>query len=321
MIPIEWLEQAKERISPYIIETPLTYDQENCLYLKWENHQVTGSFKIRGALNKILSLQDWEIKQGLVTASAGNHGQGVALAGKMRNAHVIVFASDHASPNKIQAMRNLGADIHLVSGGYAAAECAGIEYSKKTGATWVSPYNDGLVIAGQGTLGLELLDAFPDPHPMVWLVPAGGGGLVAGIGCAIQYLQPRPHLVAVQSEASPFLHQIFRHETQVGVMELPSIADGLAGPVEDGSVTIPLVNNYVNDFFLVTEIDIRKAIKYAWNVYHERIEGSGAVTLAAALTGCISARPALLILTGGNINPGEHTKILNDPTLDPFLPK
>jgi len=319
MIPSAWLDQAKERIAPFIQKTPLSFDPVNNLYLKWENHQVTGSFKIRGALNKILTLQDWELERGLVTASAGNHGQGVALAGKMKNAPVIVFASNHAAHNKIQAMRDLGADIHLVDGGYAEAERAGIDFARMTSATWISPYNDGMVIAGQGTLGLEVLESLPHPSPDIWLVPAGGGGLVSGIGCSFQRLRQRPSLVAIQSEASPFLHEIFHRGTQAGVIEFPSLADGLAGPVEDGSVSVPMVKNYVNDFILVTEIEIRKAIKYAWNMYHECIEGSAAVTLAAVLSGRISTRPALVILTGGNINPVEHTQILNDQTLGAFV--
>jgi threonine dehydratase len=319
MIPSAWLDQAKERIAPFIQKTPLSFDPVNNLYLKWENHQVTGSFKIRGALNKILSLQDWELEHGLVTASAGNHGQGVALAGKMKNATVIVFASKHAAHNKIQAMRDLGADIRLVDGGYAEAEHVGIDFARMTNAIWISPYNDGMVIAGQGTLGLEVLESLPHPSPDIWLVPAGGGGLVSGIGCTLQRLRKRPSLVAIQSEASPFLHEIFHRGTQAGVIELPSLADGLAGPVEDGSVSVPMVKNYVNDFILVTEIEIRKAIKYAWNMYHECIEGSAAVTLAAVLSGRISTRPALVILTGGNINPLEHTQILNDQTLGAFV--
>ena len=319
MIPSAWLDQAKERIAPFIQKTPLSFDPVNNLYLKWENHQVTGSFKIRGALNKILTLQDWELERGLVTASAGNHGQGVALAGKMKNAPVIVFASNHAAHNKIQAMRDLGADIHLVDGGYAEAERAGIDFARMTSATWISPYNDGMVIAGQGTVGLEIIESHPNPSPDVWLVPAGGGGLVSGIGCSLQRLKQRPSLVAIQSEASPFLHEIFHHGTQAGVVELTSLADGLAGPVEDGSVSVPMVKNYVNDFILVSEIEIRKAIKYAWNIYHECIEGSAAVTLAAVLSSRISIRPALVILTGGNINPLEHTQILNDQTLGSFL--
>ncbi len=220
MIPFAWLEQAYERIGPFIHKTPLTYDAQNNLYLKWENHQVTGSFKARGAFNKILSLQDWELERGLVTASAGNHGQGVALAGQMKHAPVIVFASDHALKIKIQAMHDLGAEIHLVPGGYGEAERAGISYANTMGATWVSPYNDGMIIAGQGSIALEVLKELPDPSSTTWIIPAGGGGLVSGIGCALQKLNPRPKLVAVQSEASPFLYEIYHHGTQVGVQEL-----------------------------------------------------------------------------------------------------
>jgi len=315
MIPYAWLGQAYERISPYIHKTPLTYDAQNDIYLKWENHQVTGSFKVRGALNKILSLQDWEIERGLVTASAGNHGQGVALAGRLKHASVIVFASDHALGIKLQAMRDLGAEIHLVRGGYGEAEQAGISYAISTGATWISPYNDGLIIAGQGSIALEVMKELADPTPAAWIIPAGGGGLVSGIGCALQEVKPHPKLIAVQSEASPFLFEIYHHGTQEGIEELPSIADGLAGPVEEASVTIPIVKNYVTDFILVTEIEIRRAIKYAWITYHERIEGSAAASLAAVITGRISDKPALVVLTGGNITSEDHAQILSDSNL------
>jgi len=315
MIPYVWLQQAFARISPHIHKTPLTYDFQNNLYLKWENHQVTGSFKARGALNKILSLQDWELQRGLVTASAGNHGQGVALAASMKHARVIVFASEHALQNKLQAMRDLGAEIQLVPGGYGEAEQAGISYANATGATWVSPYNDGMIIAGQGTIALEVMKELPDPTSTCWIIPAGGGGLVSGIGCALQELNPSPSLVAVQSEASSFLYQIYHHGTQKGVVELPSLADGLAGPVEEGSVTIPIVKNFVTDFVLVTETEIRKAIKHAWLTYHERIEGSAAAALAAVISGRITARPAVVVLSGGNIPTEEHTRIINDPDL------
>jgi threonine dehydratase len=315
MIPFAWFEQAYERIGPFIQKTPLTYDAHNDLFLKWENHQVTGSFKARGAFNKINSLQNWELERGLVTASAGNHGQGVALAGKMKHAQVIVFASDHALMNKLQAMRDLGAEIHLVHGGYGEAEQAGISYAKTTGATWVSPYNDGMIIAGQGSIALEVMKELPNPSSVTWIIPAGGGGLVSGIGCALQQLNPRPRIIAVQSEASPFLHEIYHHGTQKGVVELPSLADGLAGPVEEGSVTIPIVKNYVTDFVLVSEVEIRTAIKYAWETYHERIEGSAAASLATVISGRVADKPALVLLTGGNIPQEEHEQIIHDINL------
>ena len=311
MLPYIWLEEARKRISPYINHTPLTYDSQLDIHLKWENQQVTGSFKARGALNKILSLQDWELEQGLVTASAGNHGQGVALAAGLKHATVTIFASEHASPNKVNAMRLLGAHVNLVPGGYAEAENAGITCARETGAVWVSPYNDGLVIAGQGTIALEILEEIPADSFHTWLVPAGGGGLVSGIGCAFQRIKSKPSLVAVQSEASPFLHAIFHRGTQANVIELDSLADGLSGPVEDGSVTVPMVMNYVTDFILVSEKEIRTAIKYAWDEYHQQIEGSAAVTLAAVLSGRVSALPAVLVLTGGNINPPLFDQIIN----------
>src|SRR5512143_3169966 len=129
MIPFAWFEQARERIGPYIKPTPLTYDAQDGLYLKWENHQVTGSFKARGALNKILSLQDWELERGLVAASAGNHGQGVALAANLKHARTIIFAPELALQTKLQAMRDLSAEIQLFPGGYGEAEHAGISYA------------------------------------------------------------------------------------------------------------------------------------------------------------------------------------------------
>jgi threonine dehydratase len=311
MIPGEWLIQAAERIAPHIHRTPLSYDSKNDLYLKWENHQITGSFKARGALNKVLSLQDWERQQGLVTASAGNHGQGVAFAGRLSGTRVIVFASEHATPSKIDAMQTLGAEVRLVPGGYGEAEQAGLQYAARSSATWVSAYNDGQVIAGQGTLGLEILEQWKDVRLPTWVVPAGGGGLVAGIGAAIRMVSPGgAKLVAVSSDASPFLHGLYHTGSQDGIVELPSLADGLAGPVEPGSITIPLAQEYIDEFVLVSEDKIRNAIAYAWQCYKERIEGSAATALAAVLYGKISARPAIVVLTGGNIQPEVHARII-----------
>jgi threonine dehydratase len=138
LIPSEWIDEAALRIAPHIRRTLLTNDAELNLYLKWENQQVTGSFKPRGAFNVVLSLEAWELDAGLVTASAGNHGQGVALAGKAVGARVTVFASDHAVPAKISAMQALGADVRLVEGGYELAEATAIAYACENKQTWVS---------------------------------------------------------------------------------------------------------------------------------------------------------------------------------------
>ena len=177
---------------------------------------MTGSFKVRGALNKVLSLKDWEQQRGLVAASAGNHGQGVALAGNLVGAPVTVFVSEHAVPAKLEAMRQRGAALRLVPGGYAEAEAAGIVFAQESGSTWVSPYNDGQVIAGQATLAGEMLEQEPALAQATWLVPVGGGGLIAGIGLALERLGARPRLVGVQSEASPFMHALFTRGGRMG---------------------------------------------------------------------------------------------------------
>jgi len=314
MIPIEWILEAAERISPYIHETPLTYDPANDLYLKWENQQVTGSFKARGAFNKVLTLEDWEREAGLLAASAGNHGLGTALAGKTFGLPVTIFTSEGAAPKKINAMRALGANLVLVPGGYGEAEGAALQSAAQSEATWVSPYNDGQVIAGQGTVGLEIIQQL-EAHPAyqaqsaAWLVPTGGGGLISGIGAVLTEQSERPILVGVQAQNSAFTHAIFHQGTQAHITETETLAEGLAGPVETNAITIPLIQAYADDFLLVSEEEIRSAIAFAWKHYHERIEGSAAAALAAGLYREIR-KPAVIILSGGNIQPEVHSQII-----------
>ena len=328
MIPYEWLEQADSRIAPFIQRTPLIFDAARNIYIKWENRQVTGSFKARGAFNKVLLLEDWEREAGLVAASAGNHGQGAALAGKEVGARVEVFVSEHAAPAKIDAMRALGAVIHPVPGGYPEAEAAGKAYAEEKRRTWVSPYNDGQIISGQGTIGLELLRTItPDSSPksrddgsplpkgegtgvMAWLVPVSGGGLLAGIGSSLRRQAHRPRLIGVQAKVAPFMHSLFYNDTQDGIPDLPSLADGLAGEVEHASVTIPMVKQLVDEIVLVSEDEIARAIAFAWSVYGEKVEGAGAVGLAAILSNRVEERPALVVVSGGNVQPEVHAEII-----------
>jgi threonine dehydratase len=314
IFPMEWIIQAEQRIGSHILVTPFTHDSARNLFLKWENRQFTGSFKARGAFNKILSLQPWEQKQGLVAASAGNHGQGVALAGRLVGAPVTVFASRHASPFKVEKMRSLGADVRLVAGGYDEAEHEGLDYAKENGKTWVSPYNDPQVIAGQGTIGLELARQVELSSSMTLLVPVSGGGLLAGIAAALTALKNRPKIVGIQAEASAFMHALFKRGTQENVPDLPTLADGLSGPVENGSITIPLINTLVDDILLVGENEIAHAISYAFRNNGEIIEASGAVGLAAILSGVVRP-PAVIVVSGGNISPELHGRVC-DQTKD-----
>ncbi|MHB8817813.1 MAG: threonine ammonia-lyase [Bellilinea sp.] len=316
MIPIEWLAEAKDTLLEKVRVTPVTFDSDLNAYLKWENRQITGSFKIRGAINKIANLQPWERSLGLVTASAGNHGQGVAYAAREFGIHSVIFASDHAVPAKVDAMRGLGAEVRLVSGGYAAAEKAGLGFAVEAGRTWISPYNDGRVIAGQAAVGLELVEQIQPFDAKSVVIPVGGGGLLAGTALAIQSRGIRTRIIGVQSEASSFMHAIFNGKQQESVVEWDSLADGLAGKIEDSSITIPAVRELADDIVLVSEASIENAIVYAWEKHHEIIEGSAAVALAALLTGKVPDLPAVLVITGGNIQPEVHQDILSRSALN-----
>jgi len=311
LIPLELVHAAHGRIRAHVQRTPLTWDAPRRLWIKWENRQPTGSFKVRGAFNKILTLPPEELGRGIVCASAGNHGQAVALAAAGL-APVEIFVGENASPMKVARMRALGAAIHVIPGGYSEAETAAREYAESNSRTWISPYNDPAIIAGQGTLGMELLEQLASEPVEAFVVPVGGGGLISGIGTVLWDGRPRPRLVGVQPADNAFMHALFVRGTQAHVRDLPSLADGLTGAVQDTSVTIELIRQLVDEIILVSEDEIARAIAFAWSAYHEVIEGSGAVSLAALLTGRVAGRPAVAVVTGGNIDPAVHTRILDE---------
>jgi threonine dehydratase len=310
MILSDQVDSANARIAPHILRTPLTYDAARALYIKWENHQKTGSFKARGALNKILSLSPQEREAGIVTASAGNHGQGVALAGGLTGAQVTCFVSEHAVPVKVNAMRALGAEIIAVPGGYPEAEAAGRAFAMQHKRMYVSAYNDEQVIAGQGTIGLEVAQAVGRNIISTYFVPVSGGGLIAGIGLALSRVSPRPRLVGVQPETAPFMHGLFYNGTQDGIPDLPSLADGLTGAVEADSVTIEMVKKLVDEIVLVSEEEIAQTVAFAFHEYGEVVEPSGAVSLAAALRASAWNGPKVAIVSGGNIQPEVHARLV-----------
>lgn len=311
MIPIESIEEACFRISGYVFHTPVTFDQQLGLFYKWENRQKTGSFKLRGALNKVLSLSREQLQQGLVTCSAGNHGQGVAYAARQVGASCVVYVPIHAATIKVEAMRALGADVRYVNGGYEAAERFAIKQAAAMNKIFISPYNDLTVMAGQGTIAAECeaeIQSFSTIQAI--LVPVGGGGLICGMASFLKHRNYNLKIIGVQSEASPYACQLIRTGSQIGVVEKESIADGLAGAIAADSLTIPLMFESVDEVILVSEEEIRQAIRYAWNEQKERIEGSAAVGLAAQLAGKIHLSPALTVITGGNIQPELFNEIL-----------
>jgi threonine dehydratase len=300
MIPPEWIDQAEARIGLHIRHTQLSQDARLHSHLKWESQQVTGSFKVRGAVNKVLALSEPDRQAGLVTASAGNHGQGLALAARITGASATVFTPELTASDKVEAMKRLGAWVMPVAGSYSKAEQVAQRYARDHQMTWVSAYNDAQVIAGQGTVALEILSDLSDDETQTWVVPVGGGGLLSGVGIALEARHVHASLLGVNSAASPFMDSLYHRGTQEGVADLPTLAEGLAGAVEQGSLTIPLVRRYAADILTVTEEEIAQAISYAWHVHHQRLEGSGAAGLAAVLGGQVKKK-AVVVLTGGNI--------------------
>lgn len=312
MIPYSWFVEAQNRIKPFIRNTPVSFDKGLDVLYKWENHQITGSFKARGALNKVLSLTEAERKNGLVAASAGNHGQGVALAGAITGSKATIFLPENASTVKIQAIREKEAAIQFGAGGYELAETTAQEYARKNSMEWISPYNDGQVISSQATIALELMEQVDLADYQSIIIPVGGGGLAAGMGLVLSEKYPHIKVIGVQSYASAFFHNLFYYQTQEGVVESSSVADGLEGRVEDNAITIPILQRVLDDIILVTEEEIEEAIRWVWTKNHEIIEGSAAVTLAARLNGKIKPLPSLLILSGGNLDQDVHNRITAD---------
>jgi len=320
IVSLAEFQAANQRIDPFIVRTPVGHDESLGrrlgaeVWFKWENRQRTGAFKLRGALNKLLSLPPEAVAQGVLTASSGNHGQGVALAAGMLGVSATVYVADDTPRIKLLAMAQLGAGVRAVRGGFGAAEAIALDVARVSGAAWVSAYNDPAIIAGAGTVSLEWLEQVPSLD--VLLVPVGGGGLVSGVGLAARAIKAGLRIVGVQAANSAALHAAFHGCNMEAVTHLPTLADGLAGPVEAGSITVPLVRQLVDEMLLVTEAEIEQAMAYAYHVHGEVIEGAGAVGLAALLAGAVACQGRVVgvLVSGGNVDPERLEGIVRRET-------
>jgi threonine dehydratase len=268
------------------------------VWLKFECFQLTGSFKLRGALNALQQLSE---HNGVVTASAGNHGLGVAAAAKQLGLSATVVVPETASRTKIDALRASGAELILHGPTYDEAEAHGIELARERGLRFISPYNDAAVVAGGGTVALEVFEDLPEVQAVV--VPAGGGGLIGGIGVAAHGLNAQVRVYGVQSEASPALHAAMAHGKVVSVEVRPSLADGLSANIVPDSITFDLLRSHVREVLLVSEAEIADAMQ--WLLVNERVvvEGSAAVGPAALLSRRLRVEgPLVVVLTGRNVS-------------------
>ncbi len=291
----------KEVIRPtdMIKATNLSSDCE--LYLKTENLQVTGAFKARGAYYKISQLTSEEKAKGVIACSAGNHAQGVALAAQRYGINAQICMPNGAPISKVEATKSYGAEAVLVEGTYDDAHDKAVELQKETGATFIHPFDDEMVIAGQGTIGLEILDQLPDVEAVI--VPIGGGGLISGVAYAIKSLNPNVKVYGVQSAGAPSMYLSIAHGAIETLPTVNTFCDGISVKTP-GELTFDLCSKYVDEIMTVTDDEVATAILSLMEKQKLISEGAGAVSVAAALFDKfpIKGKKVCCLVSGGNID-------------------
>lgn len=306
-LPLKQFEKAAERIAPSIHRTKLecskTFSEMSGaeVYFKFENQQKTGSFKIRGASNKIAAMIERGEISSAVASSAGNHAQGVAYAAHTNNIPATIVMPKNAPIAKVSATEGYGAKVVLYGDCYDDAYKKAVEICETEGASFLHPYNDPEVIAGQGTIGFEILRDLPMVDMII--VPAGGGGLLAGVAACVKQINPRVKVVGVQAEGANAIAQGFAKKSYVTTESAVTIADGIAVKVP-GDITQELINEYVDDVVTVSDAEISGAILLLLERCKQVVEPAGATTLAAVLNNKldIEGKRVVCVLSGGNID-------------------
>jgi len=300
---------ARQRIAPIarrtlLINSPwLTEHVGASVYLKLESLQETGSFKIRGAANKLLGLTADEKARGVITVSSGNHGRAVSYVARQLGLNAVVCISERVPSNKVEDIKRLGAEAVVYGKSYDEAEAHSFRLQKERGLTRIEPFDDPFVIAGQGTIGLELLEDLPEIDTVV--VPLSGGGLISGIALALKSATPAIRVIGVSMDRAPVMVHSLRAGAPIEMEEEDTIADALAGGIGlDNRYTFRLVQEYVDDTILVSEEEIAEAMAFTLEQHHLVVEGGGAVGVAALLHRRVRevGRNVVVILSGGNVN-------------------
>lgn len=282
---------------------------ESELYLKTENLQVTGSFKVRGSYYKISQLSEEEKQRGVVACSAGNHAQGVALAASTENIESLICIPDIAPISKVEATRGYGAKVELVDGIYDDAYKRACQIKEEKNMTFIHPFDDADVIAGQGTIGLEILEQLQDVDSVV--VPIGGGGLISGIAFVIKMLKPSCKVYGVQAEGAPSMFESVKGKQNSELKSVSTFADGIAVK-KPGDITYELCCNYVDEIVTVTDDEIAAAILALMEKQKLVAEGAGAVSVAAVMFDKIETRnkKVVCIVSGGNIDVNILSRVI-----------
>ena len=302
---------AKERLEGHIKKTPVVYAPNlgDDIYLKVEVLQDTGSFKLRGAYNKIATLSDEEAERGVVACSAGNHAQGVAKSASERGIRSVICMPYHAPLSKVKATKSYGAEVKLIKDSFDDAAAYAKKLSEEEGYTFIAPFDDEKIIAGQGTVGLEILEEVKDIDIIV--VPIGGGGLISGVALAAKSINPDIKIIGVQTQISPSMYESVKEGKILTVKGGSTIADGIAVKTP-GKITYELVKKYVDEIVLVTEGEISSAILTLIEENKIITEGAAASTVAALMYKKFShkGKKVCCVLSGGNIDVTRVSKVI-----------
>ncbi len=308
MIDLATIHEAARRIQGTVVETPFAYaprlsEESGCeIYLKKENLQVTGAFKIRGAYNKIATLSDEERSRGVIAASAGNHAQGVAMAAQIFGIHALIVMPESTPLTKINGVRYYGAEVILAGSNYDEAYAYASTYGREHGMVFVHPFADEAVMAGQGTIALEMIGTIADLDAVV--IPVGGGGLISGMASAIKALDPRIRVIGVSAQGAPAMKESFDAKKAIDSTAVRTIADGIA--VRDTSeVTLGHILETVDQIVTVDDEEIANAILFLLERQKLVVEGAGAAGVAALLHGKLpelKGKKVGTVLSGGNMD-------------------
>ncbi len=320
-VTLQMVQEAQERLKGVAQKTGLSYTNSvsklaGCdVWLKLENLQRTGSFKLRGAYNKVASLTPEEREKGVIAASAGNHAQGVALAASVYGCQSTICMPKHAPLTKVAATRGYGANVVLHGDFFDEAAAKAVELTKKHGYTFVHPFNDPLVIAGQGTIALEIIEQLADVDAIV--APIGGGGLISGLAVAAKNVNPKIKVIGVQAANMPSMKQSIEQGKILTVNGKASLADGITVKTP-GDLTYEICKKYVDDIVTVDETEIAGAILWLIERVKTVSEGAGAVPVAALMNGKISGihnKKVAALVSGGNIDVNNMTRVINSGLL------
>ena len=314
MLTLEMIQEAKKTLEGVARVTPMyesAFINPNAnVFIKCENMQLTGSFKLRGAYVKTNSLTEEEAAKGVIACSAGNHAQGVALSAQKKGIKATICMPAGAPLAKVEATKSYGAEVVLVPGVYDDAAAKAVELQKEHGYTFLHPFNDEYVMAGQGTVALEILEKLPEAE--VILCPIGGGGLIAGIATAVKAINPNCKVYGVQAAGAPSMKQSVEHKKIEKLASVSTMADGIAVK-EPGDLTFEAVMKYVDGVVTVTEAEIASAILMLLEKHKMVAEGAGAVSVAAAMTNKVdlAGKNVVCVVSGGNVDVNVLDRIID----------